>query len=108
MTVRRLGFLIFLLASSPAFAGLSAISFIYQPLTSLGTDSETKVVVAKVPIIVSGSPESVLTYISAPHQLLQRGPSIVDDSNLLSRLGISVEAKRTGRDVIRRRSIYRR
>jgi len=96
MIVRRLPFLIFLLAASPAFAGLSAISFIYQPLTSLGTDSETKLVVAKVPIILSGSPESVLTYISAPHQLLQRGPSIVDDSNLLSRLGISVEGEAAG------------
>ena len=89
----RLQFLIFLLASSSAFGGTSGISYVYQPLTTLGTDAESQIVVAKVPIIVSGSPETVLTYISAPHQLLQRGPTIVDDSNLLSRLGISVSGE---------------
>jgi len=88
--------LIFLLAASSAFGGMSGISFIYQPLTTLGTDSEAKIVVAKVPIIASGSPETVLTYISAPHQLLQRGPGIVEDSNLLSRLGISVSGETAG------------
>ena len=88
--------LVFLLATSSAFGGTSGISFVYQPLTTLGTDSESKIIIAKVPIIVSGSPESVLTYISAPHQLLQRGPSIVEDSNLLSRLGISVSGETSG------------
>ena len=88
--------LIFLLAASSAFGGMSGISFIYQPLTTLGTDSEAKIVVAKVPIIASGSPETVLTYISAPHQLLQRGPGIVEDSNLLSRLGVSVSGETAG------------
>ena len=88
--------LIFLLAATSAFGGMSGISFIYQPLTTLGTDSEAKIVVAKVPIIASGSPETVLTYISAPHQLLQRGPGIVEDSNLLSRLGISVSGETAG------------
>src|SRR3954471_20479248 len=82
-----------LAAASSAFGGVSGISFVYQPLTTLGTDDESKIVVAKVPIIVSGSPESVLTYICAPHQLLQRGPSIIDDSNLLSRLGISISGE---------------
>ena len=51
---------------------------------------ETAIIIAKVPIIASGPPADVLSYISAPHQLPQRGPQIVDDSNLLSRLGISV------------------
>ena len=78
------------LSGTSAFAGLSAISFVYQPLTTLGTDSEQEIVIAKVPIIASGPPAGVLTYISAPHQLMQRGPQIIDDSNLLSRLGISV------------------
>jgi len=87
----RVGLLIFLCAVSSAFAGLSGICFVYQPLTTLGTDSESKIVVARIPIICSGPPESVLTYISAPHQLLQRGPAIVEDSNLLSTVGISVE-----------------
>ena len=88
--------LIFLLAASSAFGGLSGISFVYQPLTTLGTDMESKIIVAKVPIILSGSPEGMLTYICAPHQLLQRGPSIVEDSNLLSRLGISVSGETSG------------
>jgi hypothetical protein len=87
----RVGLLIFLCAVSSAFAGLSGICFVYQPLTTLGTDAESKIVVARIPIICSGPPESVLTYISAPHQLLQRGPAIVEDSNLLSTVGISVE-----------------
>src|SRR4051812_6751659 len=82
--------LVFLLFASAAFAGTSGISFVYQPLTTMGTDAEAAIVIAKVPIIASGAPANVLSYICAPHQLLQRGPQIVDDSNLLSRLGISV------------------
>jgi hypothetical protein len=94
--VNTLRLLILLLAAPSAFGGLSGISFVYQPLTTLGTDMESKIIVAKVPIILSGSPEAVLTYICAPHQLLQRGPSIVDDSNLLSRLGIYVTGEGAG------------
>jgi len=89
----RFGFLIFLLTCSSAFAGLSGICFVYQPLTTLGTDAESKIIVARIPIICSGPTESVFSYISAPHQLLQRGPAIVEDSNLLSALGISVDAE---------------
>jgi hypothetical protein len=88
-----LGFLIFVVACTSAFGGLSGICFVYQPLTTLGTDAESKIIVARIPIICSGSTESVLSYISAPHQLLQRGPAIVEDSNLLSALGVSVEAE---------------
>jgi hypothetical protein len=87
------GFLLFFLACSSAFGGLSGICFVYQPLTTLGTDMESKIIVARIPIICSGPTESVFSYISAPHQLLQRGPGIVEDSNLLSALGISVEAE---------------
>jgi hypothetical protein len=87
----HVGLVIFLWAASSGFAGVSGICFVYQPLTTLGTDAESKIVVARIPIICSGPPESVLTYISAPHQLLQRGPAIVEDSNLLSTVGISVE-----------------
>jgi hypothetical protein len=94
--MKKLRLLIFLLAASSTFGGTSGISFVYQPLTTLGTDSESQIIVAKVPIILSGSPETVLTYICAPHQLLQRGPGIIDDSNLLSRLGISVSGETAG------------
>jgi hypothetical protein len=89
----QFGFLILLWATSSAVAGLSGICFIYQPLTTLGTDAESKIIVARVPVICSGPTESVLSYISAPHQLLQRGPAIVEDSNLLSSLGVSVDAE---------------
>jgi len=90
--VRRFLFLIaiLILTETFAFGGLSGISFVYQPLTTMGTDEEAQIIIAKVPIIASGPPANVLSYISAPHQLMQRGPQIVDDSNLLSRLGISV------------------
>lgn len=94
--MKKLCLLIFLLATTSAFGAASGISFVYQPLTTLGTDAESKIVIAKVPIIVSGSPEGVLAYICAPHQLLQRGPNIIEDSNLLSRIGISVEGETSG------------
>ena len=88
--------LILLLMASSAFGGLSGISFVYQPITTMGTDSEAEIIIAKVPIIASGPPANVLAYISAPHQLLQRGPQIVEDSNLLSRIGISVSGEEAG------------
>jgi hypothetical protein len=89
----KFAFLIFGMAVSSAFGGLSAISFVYQPLTTMGTDAEAQIIVAKVPIIASGPAANVLSYVSAPHQLPQRGPGIVEDSNLLSVLGISVSGE---------------
>jgi hypothetical protein len=89
----RFGFLLLLFACSSASGGLSGICFVYQPLTTLGTDAEAQVIVARIPIICSGPTESVFSYISAPHQLLQRGPAIVEDSNLLSTRRVSVEAE---------------
>ena len=73
---RRLLFLIvaLLLAKPFAVSGESGISFVYQPLTTMGTDTDGGIIVAKIPIIASGPPENVLSYISAPHQLPQRGP----------------------------------
>src|SRR4051812_4307960 len=96
--LRRLLFLILalLLIRTAAFGGVSEISFVYQPITTMGTDSEAEIIIAKVPIIASGPQTNVLAYISAPHQLLQRGPNIVEDSNLLSRLGISVSGEEAG------------
>ena len=94
--------IVFVLVESTAIAGVSGISFVYQPLTTMGTDAEAGIIVAKVPIIASGPPANVLSYVSAPHQLPQRGPGIVEDSNLLSVLGISVsgeEAPESGRFV---------
>jgi hypothetical protein len=101
MAWRLFFFTVVLLLAEPfAFGGLSGISFVHQPLTTMGTDEEAQIVIAKVPIIASGPPANVLSYISAPHQLMQRGPQIVEDSNLLSRLAISItgeESTETGR-----------
>jgi hypothetical protein len=82
-----------LLASASAFGGVSGIGFVYQPLTTMGTDDERQIIVAKVPIIGSGPLENLLSYVGAPNRLLQRGPEIVEDSNLLSCLGISVSGE---------------
>jgi hypothetical protein len=89
---RRLHFPIWflLLAAGSAVGSTSGVCFVYQALTTMGTDEEAKIIVAKVPVIASGPAENILIYISAPHQLPQRGSEIVEDSNLLSCLGISV------------------
>lgn len=73
--------------------GTSGIQFVYQPLTTLGTDQDTKIIVVKIPVIANAVPESVISYISAPHKLQQREPAFAEDSNLLSRLGIGVSAE---------------
>lgn len=94
MTYRlQLRILVLVLASSSVFAGTSGVCFVYQPLTTMGTDEEGKIIVAKIPVIASGPLENIVTYVSAPHQLPQRGPDIVEDSNLLSLLGISVSGE---------------
>ena len=76
-----------------AFAGTSGIHFVYQPLTTLGTEQDSEIIIAKIPVIANAVPESIITYISAPHKLQQREQAFVDDSNLLSRLAIVVSAE---------------
>ncbi|HVF71846.1 MAG TPA: hypothetical protein VM940_09575 [Chthoniobacterales bacterium] len=95
MKTQRLRFfiLLVLLGTMPAFGSVSGVGFVYQPLTTFGTDADPKIIVAKVPIIASGPLENVLVYIAAPNRLPQRGPEIIEDSNLLSLLAISVEAE---------------
>ena len=85
--------LIQLLISSLAVAGTSGLGFVYQPLTPLGTDQEAGIIIAKVPAILDSVPESTIGYVSAPNKLLQREPAVAEDSNLLSRLNISVSAE---------------
>lgn len=82
-----------LLISSLALAGISGLGFVYQPLTPLGTDQEAGIIIAKVPVIADSVPESTIGYVSAPNKLLQREPTIAEDSNLLSCLNISVSAE---------------
>ncbi len=79
--------------SSIAFGGTSGIVFIYQPLHTLGTDQEPAILVTKIPIIADAVTETILAHIAAPNKLLQRKPAYAEDSNLLSSLGIGINAE---------------
>jgi hypothetical protein len=82
--------ILWLFASSPGFGTTSGINFVYQPLTTLGTDEDPAIIVAKVPVIAVGEPENLFQYISMPLKLQQHSFGHVDDSNLLSGLNITV------------------
>ncbi len=85
--------LAYLSALSLAFGGTSGIVFVYQPLTTMGTDADSRIIVAKIPIIINASHESHLQLIAAPNKLLQAQQTPVEDSNLLSLWGISIDAE---------------
>lgn len=91
--MKALLLLISLLTCSLAVAGTSGIGFVYQPLTTLGTDQEAGIIIAKIPIIADSVPESTIGYVSAPQKLLQREPASAENSNLLSCLNIGVSAE---------------
>ncbi|MEO5712872.1 MAG: hypothetical protein ABIT37_05230 [Luteolibacter sp.] len=88
--MKKLLLLISIVASTLAFGGTSGIWFIYQPLTAMGTEGDSGIIIAKIPVIANAVPESVIGYLSSRNKLLQRKETIADDSNLLSLLGISV------------------
>lgn len=85
--------LIWFFAASLGFGTTSGINFVYQPLTTMGTDEEPRIIVAKVPVIAIGSPENLISYISMPLKLQQHEGGQVDDSNLLSLLKIKTSAE---------------
>ena len=85
--------LAYLSALSLALGGGSGIVFVYQPLTTMGTDADSKIIVAKIPVIINASHESHLQLIASPNKLLQAQQTPVEDSNLLSRWGISIDAE---------------
>ena len=76
-----------------SLAGTTMLHFIYQPLTTLGTEGDPAVVVARVPVLVNAVPESVLSAIAWPNKLLQGESTNVDDSNFISLLGIHLSAE---------------
>ena len=82
--------ILWLFASSLGFGTTSGINFVYQPLTTMGTDEDPAIIVAKVPVIAVGEPENLFQYISMPLKLQQHDFAHVDDSNLLSGLKIPV------------------
>lgn len=85
--------IIWFFASSLAFGTTSGINFVYQPLTTMGTDEDPAIIVAKIPVIAVGEPENLIEYISMPLKLQQHPWGHVDDSNLLSSLKIKVSGE---------------
>ncbi|MFC5457318.1 hypothetical protein [Prosthecobacter fluviatilis] len=81
------------LGAACAHAGTRMLAFIHQPLTTLGTDGDAVVVVARVPVLVNAVPESFIGAIAMPNRLPQSESAGMPDSNLVSLLhmGVSVQ-----------------
>jgi hypothetical protein len=86
-----LAFSLALVGSS--FATTLGITFIHQPLTTLGTAQDAEVVVARVPVYVNAVPESVIGAIAWPNKLPQSNSVKIPDSNILSCLDIHLSAE---------------
>lgn len=76
----------------PAFSGTRALTFVHQPLTALGADAGSGIVVARVPVLTNAVPEGLLHHIASPNRLLQDRSAAVANSNILSMLDISLSA----------------
>ena len=97
LNTRPMNLSIYILAASFAlvcssFAGTRILTFIYQPLTTLGTEHDAAVVVARIPVLINAVPESIISAIGWPNKLLQGATANIADSNLLSRLDIHLSA----------------
>jgi hypothetical protein len=76
----------------PAHATTTGITFVYQPLTTVGTDQDSAIIIARIPMIMNLSTPAHLHFISKPNRLVH-GPGVeVEESNLLSALNIKVSA----------------
>jgi hypothetical protein len=85
--------IIWFFASSLGFGTTSGINFVYQPVTTMGTDEDPAIIVAKIPVIAVGEPENLIKYISMPLKLQPHAFGHVGDSNLLSSLKIEVSGE---------------
>lgn len=65
------------------------LHFIHQPLTTLGTEGDATVVVARVPVLVN----AVLGAVAWPNKLPQSDSAGVEDSNFISLLDIHLSAE---------------
>jgi hypothetical protein len=74
-------------------AGTRILTFIHQPLTTLGTDQDAAVIVARIPVLTNAVPESIIAHIASPNKLIQDSTAEIADSNLLSLLDIKISAK---------------
>lgn len=69
------------------------LTFVHQPLTTLGTDVDIEIVVTRVPVLMNSVPESLIQHVAAPNKLLQDKLTDIPDSNILSRLGITMSVR---------------
>ena len=87
--------IIWFFASSLGFGTTSGINFVYQPLTTMGTDEDPAIIVAKIPVIAVGEPENLFQYISMPLKLQQHSfgtcrrlqPALITQNRSLGRVG---------------------
>lgn len=79
-----------------SFAGTRVLSHTYQPLTNLGTEEDSHVVVTQVPLLINAVPESLIGSMAWPNKILQEESANMPDSNLLSLLKIHVSALLVG------------
>jgi len=88
---RSLLFLAALFAfAGSAIAGTRVLTFIYQPLTNLGTEEDAAVEVTRVPVLINAVPEAIIAAIAWPNRILQEENTNVPDSNFVSLLKIKV------------------
>ncbi|MGI9242272.1 MAG: hypothetical protein ACR2RV_15850 [Verrucomicrobiales bacterium] len=73
-----------------------ALTFVHQPLTTLGTDVDPGIIIARVPVLTNAVPEGLLAHVASPSRLLQDESADIPDSNLLSMLGLSLSAEYVG------------
>ncbi|MEX2581379.1 MAG: hypothetical protein WD342_20145 [Verrucomicrobiales bacterium] len=91
-TAILVSFCIYIIASA-ACAGTRVLTFIYQPLTTLGTDQDSTVVIARVPILTNAVSEAIVAHIATPNRLVQDASAKIDDSNILSCLGAAISVQ---------------
>ena len=82
----------FVLACS-SLATTRLLTFIYQPLSTFGTEQDTMLEVTRVPILANIVTENLITHIASPNRLLQDDDAKIDDSNLLSLLKVRLSAE---------------
>ncbi|MBK1790040.1 hypothetical protein [Persicirhabdus sediminis] len=74
-------------------AGTRVLTFVHQPLTTLGTEMDAGIVIARVPVLTNAVPEGLLSHVATRNRLLQDESASISDSNILSLLGITLSVK---------------
>ncbi|MDQ3620900.1 MAG: hypothetical protein M3463_00190 [Verrucomicrobiota bacterium] len=83
---------------SPLARGSNIVlTFIYQPLTNFGTAQVPAVVIAKIPVLTTYVAESLVRDVARANRLVQDESANIDDSNILSRLGVVISVQLQGK-----------